>query len=50
MEAIPLKKHLAMGKPYPKSLPGEGKKLVDRPTNKGKEDSPKMVKMPKGTK
>lgn len=29
MEAIPLHKQLAMGKPYPKSIPGEGKKVVD---------------------
>lgn len=39
-----------MGKPYPKSIPGESKKLVDKPTSKGKEDSPRKVKMPKGTK
>lgn len=50
MEAIPLRKQLAMGKAYPKSISGESKKLVDKVTSKGKEDSPKKVKMPKGTK
>lgn len=50
MEAIPLKKQLAMGKSYPKSYPGADKKLVDKATSHGKEDSPKRVKMPKGKK
>lgn len=48
MEAIPLHKQLAMGKPYPKSV--DGKKVVDTAKNTGKEDSPKKVKMPKGKK
>ena len=48
MEAIPLHKQLAMGKPYPKSV--DGKKMVDTAKNTGREDSPKKVKMPKGKK